>query len=429
MSKQGAKAFFRQVRTESPDYIPWFIGDTATAIAGALTAVPMTLVSYQVTGDVSKAGLVAAVASASYFAMSLPAGILIDAIDKRRLLAFVGAANLIVWGLFSALLLAGSMRFPLLITFALASGLTTGIGGGLTNAILRFVVSERLLAQANARNQTRDSLVWLLGMPLGGWLYSLARPLPFVVQALLGFGPLYAAMKIRTSLVSEKPDDDVATPSLRSWWATFFSNVGYSLTWIWRHRTLRALFVFEFLVNFANFFLVQAVDLNLAQRGFPGVVIGLVSGAFSLSLLAAGFLSDRITALRPGGQLLLMMALWQLAAYLFIAWFGHSVWFLVPAIAVLLLPGVAASSYVGAYLALSAPKDKIARAAAGARLIMGLAPSGAAALAGFMLHHIGFGWAVLTCVGCLVGACAIAATPLVRGLVPQERFDELPVYE
>lgn len=192
---------------------------------------------------------------------------------------------------------------------------------------------------------------------------------------------------------------------------------------------LRTLFVFDFLVHFANFFLVQAVDLNLAQRGVSGFVIGLVSGVFSLSLLAAGFLSDRISGLRPGGTVLLLMAVWQLAGYLFIACCGQSIWLLVPAIALLLLPGVAASSYVGAYLAISAPKGKIARAAAGARLVMGLAPSGAAALAGMLLHHTSFGWAVVTCVACLGVACVIAATPTVRGLLPQDRFDELPVYE
>ncbi|MFW9045849.1 MFS transporter, partial [Corynebacterium striatum] len=145
------------------------------------------------TGSLSQAGVIGAASSAGSMIMTIPAGMIIDRFNKKKLLLFYGLSQIAIWSTFSLLLYLSKFTFILLFFFSLFSGMITGAFGGLTNAILRFIIPENLLVQAQGRNQTRDNIIWMVGLPLGGFLYGLAPVIPFVVQTLSGLGPLYAS--------------------------------------------------------------------------------------------------------------------------------------------------------------------------------------------------------------------------------------------
>ena len=207
--------------------------------------------------------------------MTIPAGMIIDRFNKKKLLLFYGLSQIGIWSTFSLLLYLGKFTFMLLFFFSLFAGMITGTFGGLTNAILRFIIPENLLVQVQGRNQTRDNIIWMLGLPLGGFLYGLAPVIPFIAQTLCGLGPLYASRTISTDLGKKNSEQRY---SFRQFW----SDSKYSLAWIWKYPRLRTIFSIDIFSNFANFFLIASIDLWLAYLKVDGWIIGLTSAMFAL---------------------------------------------------------------------------------------------------------------------------------------------------
>lgn len=216
---------------EQRDYVRWFAADASSAVGATLSSVPMSLLAVAITGDLRLAGLVGSINALVCMVLTIPAGMIIDRFDKRRLLQFFGVGQLLLWAVFS--LVIGHLNFELLMVFSAISGVANGIFGGLTNAMLRFVISEELLTEAQAKNQVRDTVIWMAGSPLGGLLYGLGPAIPFVIQAVCGAVTAGAATRIRSDLTGN--------PSQQ----TPLADVKYSLTWIWRYPILRQIFLVD----------------------------------------------------------------------------------------------------------------------------------------------------------------------------------------
>ncbi|QPK79277.1 MFS transporter [Corynebacterium lizhenjunii] len=420
--KTDPETFWTAVRRDHPDYIRWFVADTASALGASLISIPMAMVSLHVTGSLSQAGLVGAATSLGSMIMTIPAGMIIDRFNKKRLLFLYGLSLFLIWAGFSALLVWGVLSFPLLLLFGLSAGLITGTFGGLTNAILRFIIGEKLLVAAQGRNQTRDSIVWMAGLPLGGLLYGIAPVIPFVAQAVAGLGPICAAKTIEANL--EQPGTR-STYSFEEFWA----DTKYSLTWIWKYPTLRAVFGVDLFANFANFFFIAAVDLWLAYLQVEGWIIGLVSATFSIGMVVGGLVQDRLIRLFPASRIIWVTMLWQLGCYLFLVAFSQYWPLIAVATFAVSIPAVAWMSYSGGYLVLSAPPEKIGKCSAGARLMMGLMPVLASAGAGVMLSAVGFRLSMAVCAACAAVAWFISTSQVLRRLPKAADFDQLPVYD
>ncbi|AKE41845.1 MFS transporter [Corynebacterium kutscheri] len=421
-NKYNEQHFWSEIRKNHPDYLRWFIADTASALGASFIAIPISLASLYITGDLSQAGIVGAASAAGSMMMTIPAGMIIDRFDKKKLLCLYGLTQFLVWGLFTVLLYQDKFTFFLLLIFSSCSGMIIGVFGGLTNAILRFIIPENLLVAAQGRNQTRDNAIWLTGLPLGGFLFGLAPVIPFMVQALSGLGPLWAAKTLTTNL---KPTSTGQSYSVKN----FVADAKYSLSWIWRYPILRLIFSIDIFTNFANFYLIVAIDLWLAYLGIAGWIIGFVSAMFTLGMLVGGLLQDNLIQHLPGKNIVQARLAWELFWYLFLIIFS-GYWPLIAVAAFfIVIPSVAGNSYSGSYLALSAPPEKIGKCAAGARLIMGLLPVAASISAGILLRYIGFQMSMFLCVLCLTVACFLAASTTLKSLPESAQFDQIPVCE
>lgn len=420
--KTSEQKFWATVYKNHPDYLRWFFADTASALGASLVAIPFSLASYYLTGSLSQAGIIGAASSAGSMLMTIPAGMIIDRFNKKKLLLFYGLSQIAIWLTFSLLLHLGKFTFIPLFFFSFLAGMITGTFGGLTNAILRFIIPESLLVQAQGRNQTRDNIMWMVGLPLGGLLYGLAPVIPFIVQSLSGLGPLYASRTINTDLGKTRNEQ-------RYSFREFSSDSKYSLTWIWKYPMLRTIFSIDIFSNFSNFFLIASIDLWLAYLEVDGWIIGLTSTMFTLGMIVGGFLQDRLIKRLPGGTIIRATMFWELLWYLFLIVFSQH-WLLIAVAAFfIVIPSIACNSYSGGLLALSAPSEKIGKCSAGARLMMGLLPIIASASAGTFLAAIGFQASMTLCALCSVISCLIATSSILRTLPKASEFNLLPVCE
>lgn len=414
--------FWTIVRKSHPDYLRWFFADTTSALGSSLIAIPVSLASFHLTGSLSQAGLIGAASSAGSLIMTIPAGMIIDRFDKKNLLLLYGLSQIAIWSSFSLLLCLGKFAFISLFFFSVFAGMITGTFGGLTNAILRFIIPENLLVQAQGRNQTRDNIIWMVGLPLGGLLYGLAPVIPFITQALSGLGPVYASRSINANLGETISDQKYS-------FTEFWSDTKYSLAWIWKYPVLRAIFSIDLCSNFANFFLIASIDLWLAYLKVDGWIIGLTSTMFTLGMIVGGFFQDHLIKRLPGRNIIRATMLWELMWYIFLLVFSHY-WLLIAIAAFfIVIPSIACNSYSGGLLALSAPPEKIGKCSAGARLMMGLLPIIASASAGVLLSAIGFQASMALCVMCSVISCLIVVGSVLRALPKAAEFNSLPVLE
>jgi Bacterial protein of unknown function (DUF894). len=129
---------------------------------------------------------------------------------------------------------------------------------------LRSVVPARQLPAAAAAEQVRWSIVTLVAPPLGGFLFSIARVLPFVADVVSYVFSLVSVVAMRTPFQEDRPAEQVA----------FRAELSEGVRWLWSHRFFRAcalLFSWTNLIFEALFFVLIVVGHD---QGLSGAEIG-----------------------------------------------------------------------------------------------------------------------------------------------------------
>ncbi|MGF1427289.1 MFS transporter, partial [Kitasatospora sp. LaBMicrA B282] len=158
---------------------------TVSALGDGTRFVALPLLAVRVSGDPRDLALVAAAEQLPWLLLSLPAGVLADRVDRRRLLWTVDACRAVLATAFAVAVALGAVSIPLIALV----GFLFGCGQSLYNAgwagVVPAVVEPAGRPRANGRLQAgalvADSLC---GAPLGTVLFGLAALAPFAVDAL-----------------------------------------------------------------------------------------------------------------------------------------------------------------------------------------------------------------------------------------------------
>jgi MFS family permease len=159
-------------------------GEAVSALGSQLSLVAYPLLVLAATGSPAKAGVVGFARSLPIAVLALPAGMLADRLDRRRLMVGCDAVRALALASLPVALLAGSVPFALITLVALVDG-TGFVATYVTErgAVRRLVPPEQL-GEAVARNESRSFAAMLAGPPLGGVLFGLGRTVPFAVDAV-----------------------------------------------------------------------------------------------------------------------------------------------------------------------------------------------------------------------------------------------------
>ncbi len=144
------------------------------------------LVILAVTRSAALAGLFAAVQGLGMLLAGLPAGVLADRYDSRRIVITTEVIRAAVTAAVVAALAAGWTPVPLLFTAAALLGAGQAIRGPASMLLTRSVVPPEQLTQALTQDEVRVNGAALAGPALGGALYALralGHAVPFLVIA------------------------------------------------------------------------------------------------------------------------------------------------------------------------------------------------------------------------------------------------------
>lgn len=259
------------------DFTVLWAGQTISELGSRMSMFVFPLLAYALTGSALWAAAAETAHLIGLCGTLLPAGVLADRLDRRRLMRTASATGALLYTSLVLAALTTGITVPHLLLVATVTGAGAGLFMPAESSAVRSVVGDEQLATALAQNQARQHLAGLVGGPFGGALFSIARWLPFATDAVTYAISWVLLGRIRTDLSATRCEDPRAAV-----WQSLVDGFAFIL----RRPLLRVVMIFSALVNVTINALVFAAILRLVQAGFAPAQIGLVetvSGLFGVA--------------------------------------------------------------------------------------------------------------------------------------------------
>jgi MFS family permease len=385
---------YRQLARNRDFTILW-VGETISTLGSRMSLFVFPLMAYALSGSTLTAALIEAVQLVGLCATLLPAGVWADTFDRRTLMLASSATGVLAYGSLTVAGILGHLTLLHLGIVALVSGLATGLFQPAQMSAIRAVVPTEDLPTALSQNQAREHVAGLVGGPLGGALYAVARWLPFAVDTVSYAVSCVTLTRIRTDL-SATPRTG-SRPSMRT-------QLAEGMRFIWGRPFFRVLLSWASLTNLVSNAVFFVVLMRLIQLGYPPVQIGLIETAAGLGgiigALAAPYLIDRV----PTGRLTLTVAWMCVLPLVPLLWWVTPLSAVVAVFALLLI-NPAGNAGIGSYRVAVTPDELQGRVSATSQFlamsVMPLSPL----LGGWLLERLGGTSAVAV----LIAASAVLA--------------------
>ena len=390
---------YRQL-SRNRDFTVLWIGDTVSELGSALSMFVFPLIGYALSGSAVVAALVETAYLGGLCAMLLPAGVLADRLDRRRIMLVASGTGCAAYTSLAVAGALGSLTLPHLVVVALVSGVAAGAFNPAQTSAIRSVVSTEDLPTALSQNQARQHVAGLLGGPLGGALYAVTRWLPFAVDAITFAIACVTVSRVRTDLSAPHRRVEPLRSQLRE---------GFGFVWARPFfRTLLAWAAMANLVINAIFFVVV---LRMVQDGVPAAQIGLVSTAAGLGGIIGAVLAPALIHRTPTGLLTVVIG-WMCCLPLVPLTWSASPWTACACTFFLMLLNPVGNAGIGSYRMAVTPDHLQGRVASTSQFVsmsvMPLAPL----LGGWLLERQG---------GTTTMVVLVAASALLAALLTSSR--------
>lgn len=381
------------------DFTVLWVGQTVSELGSRVSMFVFPLLGYALTGST----LVAAAGEAAHLlglaGVLLPAGVWADRVDRRRLMRAASGSGVLLYGSLAVAGLLHALTVPHLLVVALLTGIAAGVFGPAEISSVRTVVPAEDLPTALSQNQARQHVASLVGAPLGGLLYAVARWLPFAADAVSYAVSWVLLGRIRADLSAPAQAGPRRRPR---------ADIAEGLRFVTRHPFFRVLTVWSALVNLTVNALFLVAVLRLVEAGFAPVQIGLVETvagvAGILGAVVAPWLIDRL----PTGWLTIAIS-WAFVPLLVPMALWNQPLVVAAALGLGLFLTPAGNAGIGAYRVTVTPAHLQGRVQSTAQFVamstMPLAPL----LAGVLLSGLGGGTAVAV-LGGLTAVVALVPT-------------------
>jgi predicted MFS family arabinose efflux permease len=267
-------------------------GQVLSEVGSATSALAYTLLVLALTGSPLDAGFVGSVDLLARILARLPGGVLADSLDRKRLMLGCDAVRAVALFSVVAGLLLHRLPLPLLMIVVFVEGAASVIFEPAEQAALRNVVPSEQISQALAVNEARTQAASLIGSPLGGLLFGLSRLAPFVAD-----GVSYVISFLTVAFIRDPLHEGRPQPSDRR---VHGPGIVEGVTVVLRDQFLRALVIFEPLLNAAFTGALFCLILTLRRGGWSSGIVGIVYGAISVAGVVGALITPwLIKRLRP----------------------------------------------------------------------------------------------------------------------------------
>ena len=289
------------------DFMLLWTGQVVSTVGSRASSVAFPLLVLALTGSPSKAGLVAFAQTLPFPILFLVAGIVVDRVDRKKLLLVADGIRAVAFATLVAALALDRVALAHILVVAFVEGSFFVFFRLAESAALPRVVPKEQIPTAVAQNQARDQGAELAGAPLGGLLFGLDRVLPFVFDAVsyaIGFltllfvrSPLQEEREPRTTRVREELVE------------------GFRVTW--REPFIRAIVMLVAGSNFAFNALFLVLIVRAQDLGASPALVGAMFAFLGVGAVVGAIVAP-LVARRVPARIVLVGTLWLWAAYAFV---------------------------------------------------------------------------------------------------------------
>ncbi|WP_433246511.1 MFS transporter [Streptosporangium sp. CA-135522] len=358
------------------NFVLLWIGSAVSILGSRASSIALPLLVLALTGSPVQAGWVAFAGVLPDLLLYPPAGPLVDRWDWRRVMVLAELGRGLAVCTLVISLIFGTPGIALIITVAFVEG-TLGVFYRLAERIsVPSVVPTDQVAGAIASNETRTHSAMLLGRSLGGFLFSLGRAVPFVVDALSFAVSLGTLVSMRVT--TRRPAHERRH---------ILQEMLEGLGWVGRNPFLRADIVMSVGVGILVHALILTFVASAQQNGVSPFLVGVTLSAPGIGGVLGGLVAAPL--FRRFGFSLVLAQMWIWTGALALPLLGVDV---LPMMGTLLLSGFVGSVgnvAMNTYLVQQAPEHMLGRVSSVILMSMFVGNAVGPVCGGFLTEHLG----------------------------------------
>jgi len=291
------------------DFVTLWIGGLISALGTGVSRLSYPLLMLAVTHSPAQAGFAGAVRALPYLLLGLPAGVLADRWNRKRIMILCDAGRALNMATIPLALWLGHLTAAQLYANALVGGILFVFFDVAEAARLPHVVPAAQLPAAAAAEQTMSSAAGVVGPPLGGSLYQLGHAIPFLADGLS-----YAASVLALFCVKVEFQERRAATS-----SHLRTEIAEGVGWLWHHPLLRTVAVTTAGLQLAVSG-ISLIVIVLAQHQHASTsVIGALFSATGIGGVLGAALAPRILRALGFGRVILGMMWGEVVLWPFFA--------------------------------------------------------------------------------------------------------------
>ncbi len=248
------------------DYMLLWSGQLVSNTGSQVSQLAFPLLILALTHSPAVAGIAGALRALPYVLLSLPAGALIDRWNRKRVMIVCDIGRALALASIPVALLLGGLTIAQIFLVTTIEGALFVFFNIAEAACLPRVVAKEQLPAATAQNMATDSIMVLIGPPIGGVLFALGNLLPFLTDAISYTASVLSLFFIKTDFQEKR------IGASRKLWI----EIREGLHWLWQQPLIR----FMAVLTGGNNFITSGYTLILivlAQRMHASsVLIGLI---------------------------------------------------------------------------------------------------------------------------------------------------------
>ncbi|WP_285117026.1 MFS transporter [Leifsonia sp. fls2-241-R2A-40a] len=261
----------------------------ASNLADGLGRTAVPLIATTLTRDPALIAGLTAVTFLPWLLFGIPAGMLLDRVDRRVAMAVANSLRFAVAAVLAVLVSTDSLTIWLLYVCVLAFGLGETVFDNATTTVVPSLVTRDQLDRANGRMQSAEITIQnFIATPIAGFLFAVAIALPIW---LTGAGFLVAGLLALSIPAAAAHAHRSAEPGAA---AAVLPPLSAVVRFLWEHRFLRWMILLTSTTASALAFAQGSVVLLLLQTfGVPAALIGVAEAGVGIGALAGALISSR----------------------------------------------------------------------------------------------------------------------------------------
>ncbi len=253
------------------DYLLLWSGQAVSTLGSGVSGLAFPLLVLTLTHSPGRTGLAAALFGLPYIVFSLPAGVLVDRWNRKRVMIVSDALRAVNMASIPAAAALGHLTLAQIYLAAVIEGTAFVFFNVAEVAALPRVVSSSQLPQAASQNQAAQTGAGLVSPPLGGLLFqAVSQTAPFLLDALSYGVSVLSLLAVRVPFQLERAPGD------RHLW----HEIGQGVAWLWHQPLIRYMTIVSGVLNFCNNALILVLLILAQQQGASPAFIG---GMFAIS--------------------------------------------------------------------------------------------------------------------------------------------------